>query len=185
MIQRLPLSNRCSSVLSRIKISLIISPRKSRPFSYPVLSKYTMAEDDVQRPIKRSKMEHRSSPTATTDHDVMRNDDTAMAKEPEASSLSAVAVGNAPTGKPEKGKRRDASGWAKSRRGKESEKKNVGRKRRGTRNDEASAEGQGSASAPKGPRYPKRQCALLLSFCGTGCSGMQMCDHFVCCLEYN
>jgi tRNA pseudouridine38-40 synthase len=32
---------------------------------------------------------------------------------------------------------------------------------------------------PKTPRYPKRQCALLLGFCGSGYSGMQMCgmDH--------
>jgi len=28
---------------------------------------------------------------------------------------------------------------------------------------------------PKAPRYPKRQCALLLGFCGSGYSGMQMC----------
>lgn len=27
---------------------------------------------------------------------------------------------------------------------------------------------------PKIPRYPKRQCALLLGFCGSGYSGMQM-----------
>lgn len=138
-----------------------------------------MAEDDGQRPTKRSKIEHGSSPTATTNDDVMRNDDTAMAREPESSGSSAVAVEHSPAGQPGKGKKRDASGWAKSRRGKESDKKNVGRKRRGTRNDEASAEGaeaagEGRSVAPKGPRYPKRQCALLLSFCGTGCSGMQI-----------
>jgi hypothetical protein len=28
---------------------------------------------------------------------------------------------------------------------------------------------------PKALRYPKRQCALLLGFCGSGYSGMQMC----------
>ena len=27
---------------------------------------------------------------------------------------------------------------------------------------------------PKPPRYPKRQCALLIGFCGSGYSGMQM-----------
>ncbi|KAF9497207.1 pseudouridine synthase [Pleurotus eryngii] len=138
-----------------------------------------MAEDDVRRPTKRSKIDHGPSPTATINDDVMQSDDTSMAREPEASSSSAVAVELAPTKKPEKGKRRDASGWARSRRGRDSDKKNVGRKRRGTRNDEARAEGtegacEGSSVAPKGPRYPKRQCALLLSFCGTGCSGMQI-----------
>lgn len=182
----LPLFNRRSTVLSETNIS----PWNSRPFTYSVLSKYPMAEDDGQRPTKRSKIEHGSSPTATTNDDVMRNDDTAMAREPESSGSSAVAVEHAPAGQPGKGKKRDASGWAKSRRGKESDKKNVGRKRRGTRNDEASAEGaegagEGRSVAPKGPRYPKRQCALLLSFCGTGCSGMQMYDHFVYYSEYN
>ncbi|KAJ8695225.1 tRNA pseudouridine synthase 1 [Pleurotus ostreatus] len=142
-----------------------------------------MAEDDVQRPTKRSKIEHGSSPTAMTNDDVMQNDDTAMTGEPEASSSSAVAVEHAPAGQP--GKKRDGT-----RLGKESDKKNVGRKRRGTRNDETSAEGaegagEGRSAAPKGPRYPKRQCALLLSFCGTGCSGMQMYDHFVYYSEYN
>ncbi|KAF4592998.1 tRNA pseudouridine synthase 1 [Pleurotus pulmonarius] len=132
-----------------------------------------MAEDDVQRPTKRSKIEHGPSPTAATDNGMQNDDDPAMARESEASSAQALSK------KAEKGKRRDASGWAKSRRGKETDKKNVGRKRRGTRIDEASAEGgegagEGGSVAPKGPRYPKRQCALLLSFCGTGCSGMQI-----------
>ncbi|KAG9313007.1 hypothetical protein JVU11DRAFT_6446 [Chiua virens] len=30
---------------------------------------------------------------------------------------------------------------------------------------------------PKPPRLPKRMTALLLGFCGTGCSGMQMCVY--------
>lgn len=81
----------------------------------------------------------------------------------------------------EKGKgkgKRDASGWAKSRKGKEKGTKNVGR-RRGTKGD---GEGRDPSLLPegaesekdKGPRLPKRQCALLIGFCGTGCAGMQM-----------
>lgn len=42
--------------------------------------------------------------------------------------------------------------------------------RRGTRKEgEARPEGE-----EKAPRLPKRQCALLIGFCGTGCNGMQM-----------
>jgi hypothetical protein len=29
-------------------------------------------------------------------------------------------------------------------------------------------------AAEKAPRLPKRQSALLIGFCGTGCAGMQM-----------
>jgi hypothetical protein len=80
-------------------------------------------------------------------------------------------------------KRRDAAGYAKSRKGKEKDGRNAGRRgRRGTRNEEAHV-GEGSVEATgdqgleqvqKAPRLPKRQCALLIGFCGMGCSGMQM-----------
>ena len=49
----------------------------------------------------------------------------------------------------------------------------VGRGRRGTRNHEV-AEGEKSTDQPKALRLPKRQCALLIGFCGSGYSGMQM-----------
>ncbi|KAF8587908.1 pseudouridine synthase [Ramaria rubella] len=48
---------------------------------------------------------------------------------------------------------------------------------RGTRNadQEGGAKGDGmGADEEKKPRLPKRQCALLLGFCGTGCNGMQI-----------
>lgn len=32
----------------------------------------------------------------------------------------------------------------------------------------------GESTEPKTPRLPKRQCALLIGFCGTGYSGMQL-----------
>lgn len=59
------------------------------------------------------------------------------------------------------------------------EKKNGrGRGGRGTRNEEdVEREVQVSADGepiPKALRYPKRLCALLLGFCGSGYSGMQM-----------
>ncbi|TFK51809.1 pseudouridine synthase [Heliocybe sulcata] len=45
-------------------------------------------------------------------------------------------------------------------------------RRRGTR-QEGSEKGEGESSEPKGPRLPKRQCALLIGFCGSGYNGMQ------------
>ncbi|KAF8202256.1 pseudouridine synthase [Pholiota molesta] len=56
--------------------------------------------------------------------------------------------------------------------------KNRGRGGRRTRNEEDAAkevrltpEGD---PIPKAPRYPKRQCSLLIGFCGSGYSGMQI-----------
>lgn len=46
--------------------------------------------------------------------------------------------------------------------------------RRGTRPEGEEAQTQAD-DADKGPRLPKRQCALLLGFCGSGYSGMQLC----------
>ncbi|KAJ7699000.1 pseudouridine synthase [Mycena rosella] len=77
-----------------------------------------------------------------------------------------------------KGKRRDAAGFPKSRKGKDKDTKNSGRRRR-TRNEEALEDGPADADAsgePKvsAPRLPKRMCALLIGFCGSGYSGMQI-----------
>ena len=54
--------------------------------------------------------------------------------------------------------------------------RNVSR-RRASRNDELRARGAADVNEdiPKAPRLPKRQCALLLGFCGTSFNGMQMC----------
>lgn len=78
-------------------------------------------------------------------------------------------------------KKRDAAGYPKSRRGKEKDNKNVGRRRRDHpgRNDAGAAEATETdprdvPAAEKAPRLPKRQSAILLGFCGTGCAGMQM-----------
>ncbi|KAJ7464571.1 pseudouridine synthase [Mycena latifolia] len=72
------------------------------------------------------------------------------------------------------GKRRDAAGYPKSRKGKDKDTKNTGRRRR-TRNEEALEDGAASEE-PKtsAPRLPKRMCALLIGFCGSGYSGMQI-----------
>jgi hypothetical protein len=76
-------------------------------------------------------------------------------------------------------KRRDAAGYAKSRQGKEKDGKNVGRRRRhgdgpDTNRVEVGAEADSPDVSEKAPRLPKRQSAILLGFCGTGCAGMQM-----------
>ena len=81
-------------------------------------------------------------------------------------------------------KRRDAAGYPKSRQGKEKDGKNVGRRRRdGPESREApgavASEADPQDAPEKPPRLPKRQSAILLGFCGTGCAGMQMsvCRH--------
>jgi hypothetical protein len=74
---------------------------------------------------------------------------------------------------------RSKKGDVKSGKRKEKEDKKSGRRgRRGTRNDGA-AEGEvgSTQNGPKAPRLPKRQCALLIGFCGSGYSGMQMYVH--------
>ncbi|KAF8448996.1 pseudouridine synthase [Boletus edulis BED1] len=72
--------------------------------------------------------------------------------------------------------KRDAAGWGKSRRSKEKQTKNAGR-RRGSRHDgpaPSEAPRNEDAEGPRPPRLPKRMTALLLGFCGSGCSGMQI-----------
>ena len=93
------------------------------------------------------------------------------------SEINAVVDSTKPKKDKNISRRRDAAGYAKSRKGKEKDGKNTGR-RRGTRQDDPISAGQISLQsedlAPKAPRLPKRQCALLIGFCGTGCNGMQM-----------
>jgi len=73
--------------------------------------------------------------------------------------------------------KRDATGTHRSRKG----KSRANRPRRGTRaeslqphNEGEAQEGEQDSQTPRPLRLPKRQTALLLGFCGTGCSGMQM-----------
>lgn len=73
--------------------------------------------------------------------------------------------------------KRDAAGWAKSMRGKAKDTKNKGR-RRGTRDQDKDGEKEGEEQSPRAPRLPKKQSALLIGFCGTGCNGMQMYAEF-------
>jgi hypothetical protein len=69
---------------------------------------------------------------------------------------------------------------ARSGKGKKKDRQNPERRnRRGTRNEPAVEEGD--KGDPKAPRLPKRQCALLIGFCGSGYSGMQMyasCNYY-------
>ncbi|KAJ7108843.1 pseudouridine synthase [Mycena crocata] len=95
----------------------------------------------------------------------------------ETPTLSPDGEANAPSGKSE-GKRRDAAGYPKSRKGKEKDTKNKGRRQR-SRNEEAAQEGDAANASgePKKPRLPKRAHALLIGFCGSGYRGMQIQQH--------
>jgi len=58
--------------------------------------------------------------------------------------------------------------------------KNLRRDRRGTRGtrEVGSGDDGNAAEGEKKARLPKRNCAVLIGFCGTGCYGMQMCVEF-------
>ncbi|KAJ7210508.1 pseudouridine synthase [Mycena pura] len=72
-------------------------------------------------------------------------------------------------------KRRDATGFPKSRKGKEKGTKHAGRRARARTEPAADdARAQDTSGEPKAPRLPKRMCALLIGFCGSGYSGMQI-----------
>lgn len=88
------------------------------------------------------------------------------ALEPAAESATADAAPQ-DKDKAKKGKQRQTRREVREKREKEKEQ----RVRRGSRRDGEPAPDDGT---PKEPRLPKRQTALLLGFCGSGYSGMQM-----------
>ncbi|KAJ6478841.1 pseudouridine synthase [Mycena vitilis] len=103
-----------------------------------------------------------------------------MEVDAQTTTTAAPDVDGEPAGEKAKGKRRDAAGFSKNRKGKDKDTKNLGRRRR-TRNEEDAEGGAARPGAdadasgePKAPRLPKRMCALLIGFCGSGYSGMQI-----------
>jgi hypothetical protein len=85
--------------------------------------------------------------------------------------------------RPSKKSTRTSPKHEKVRKRKEQQPKHIGR-RRVSRNDEVCADRTPDSNtigeqSSKAPRLPKRQCALLIGFCGTGCNGMQMCVQLV------
>ncbi|KAI5999364.1 pseudouridine synthase [Pisolithus orientalis] len=145
----------------------------------PPPAKRSPPETSVDVPLKRVKSTHDAT-AADDDGNIAGQTDT-----PSLSFDQKVAEdGNA---EPRRGKR-DAAGYPKSRKGKSKDKRNVGPRRRGTRSErtqqQADDDNNDDAASPqaveqegqkiKPLRLPKRQTALLLGFCGTGCSGMQI-----------
>lgn len=65
-----------------------------------------------------------------------------------------------------------------AQKGKQKLKKRSGRRRRARGEAERAPQfDEEGNTIPKALRYPKRQCALLLGFCGSNYSGMQMCGR--------
>ncbi|KAG6832259.1 hypothetical protein H0H87_002155 [Tephrocybe sp. NHM501043] len=94
--------------------------------------------------------------------------------EPVAADAEADATEEKPSGGTRQATKSSKSRDKRGRNDKKDDKK-AGRRRRGTRNDEAASEGTAAASSePKAPRLPKRQSALMIGFCGSGYSGMQI-----------
>lgn len=98
--------------------------------------------------------------------------DSEPASEGETSGGTAHGESNQPTSaegdKPPSSRGGEKSG--RPRKSKEKEGK-VRDRRRGTRGEETESR---DSAEPKAPRLPKRQCALLIGFCGAGYNGMQM-----------
>ncbi|KAI0954838.1 hypothetical protein AcW1_006610 [Taiwanofungus camphoratus] len=98
--------------------------------------------------------------------------DSEPASEGETSGGTAHGESNQPTSaegdKPPSSRGGEKSG--RPRKSKEKEGK-VRDRRRGTRGEETESR---DSAEPKAPRLPKRQCALLIGFCGAGYNGMQI-----------
>ncbi|KAJ7918660.1 pseudouridine synthase [Mycena leptocephala] len=105
---------------------------------------------------------------------VKASEDTPMEVDgpPTQTAPEELAADAATAGEKSKGKRRDAAGFPKNRKGKEKDTKNPGRRRR-TRRRKCRRRRRRKRE-PKAPRLPKRMCALLIGFCGSGYSGMQI-----------
>ena len=98
---------------------------------------------------------------------------TPLTEEPVASSSGAHApIKRAPDPNSKRSQRK-----ADKRKDKGKDKDKDGRqpwtdRRRGTRAEDATEDGE---PREKAPRLPKRMCAVLIGFCGSGYNGMQMC----------
>lgn len=128
----------------------------------------TMDTDNTSASTLKRPLEDNEEDTSSS-MKVAKLDDTGVAKPGAQESASAEAAGSTKDDARRKGKnsrvpvpRRQAR---EARQGTDM--------RRGTRPEgETRREGEGDEA--RGPRLPKRQCALLLGFCGSGYSGMQL-----------
>lgn len=129
----------------------------------------TMGEDST-RPSKRRKVDEQEPNCEATPNNAKRRRSDGEVDEPHRGDVIVVASGDASgSGSTTKASKKDKN-MSRS----EYRRKGKGR-RRGTRNDDADADvGASQSNEPKTPRLPKRQCALLIGFCGAGYNGMQM-----------
>ncbi|KAJ7763584.1 pseudouridine synthase [Mycena maculata] len=131
----------------------------------PAAGKRPHEDGDAPEP-KRVKTDEE---TAVDDGQATASEQPAASETPAADAPDAAKAGGRP-----KGKGRGAAANPKSRKGKEKDTKKPGRRQR-TRNEEVAEDGPAETSGePKTPRLPKRMCALLIGFCGSGYSGMQI-----------
>lgn len=94
--------------------------------------------------------------------------------EGEGQVVGSGEVAEAADGKGKGEKHGDAKKKQKGKKGKDKDKDYVRSRRRGTRPEGEEAPAPENGGEPKAPRLPKRQCALLIGFCGDGYNGMQM-----------
>lgn len=116
----------------------------------------------MKRPLEESSRPSLKRRLEDSNEDESKEESQAGRSPPQASTSGAQAKTH---GKPQRNKK------AARRDNKKDEGKGGRRDRRGTRHDGEVKEGE---NEPKGPRLPKRMCAVLIGFCGAGYNGMQM-----------
>ncbi|KAL1747583.1 pseudouridine synthase [Schizophyllum fasciatum] len=141
-----------------------------------------IADEDATVPVKRPKMdgeptlEAAEAPTQTFD---AQNNETPSAPDPESAAAEgepavASTSGAQPVRRgPDPNSKRSQRKADKRKGGGKDKDKNQPwtDRRRGTRPEEAAADGEPRERAP---RLPKRLCAVLIGFCGSGYNGMQI-----------
>ena len=167
--------------------SLSASKRPSSPFNYlkrlvdkpAVLSSLFIpsrwlldmdgAETATTSELKRANIGGEVEGSIEKRRKIAEEDDKGLASDPKTSTPDPKAQSKA------KGSRRTARNLREQAR-------KMGT-RRGTRPDDVEGGRSEDSGESKGSRLPKRQCALLIGFCGSAYNGMQMCVTFVPRLE--
>lgn len=124
--------------------------------------------EDITRPPKRRKLDEKESSCEDGPSDPQKKGQSGQVSNgADVTVQGDTGISEGTSKGAERGKKKDKT-MSRS----EYRRQGKGR-RRGTRNQDDQTEAAQS-NEPKAPRLPKRQCALLIGFCGAGYNGMQM-----------
>ncbi|KAJ3491869.1 hypothetical protein NLI96_g400 [Meripilus lineatus] len=124
--------------------------------------------EDITRPPKRRKLDEKESSCEDGPSDPQKKGQSGQVSNgADVTVQGDTGISEGTSKGAERGKKKDKT-MSRS----EYRRQGKGR-RRGTRNQDDQTEAAQS-NEPKAPRLPKRQCALLIGFCGAGYNGMQI-----------